>query len=232
MDKHKIVLVEDDLKLQRILSDYLIKQGFEMITEDNGLQAPHTILHNSPALVLLDLMLPGQDGLTICRQIRDKFHGKILMLTASDDDFDQVSALEMGMDDFLIKPVKPRILLAHIRMLLRRNDNWTTQQENTIDNISHFGQLEIHHQLRRCTLANKEINLTTSEFHLLDLLVHHQQVLSRDWLTKEIRGIDYDGLDRSIDNKILSLRKKLGDTEGKGILTVRGKGYLFIPDVW
>lgn len=231
MLKPKIVIIEDDVKLQKMLSDYLEKQGFNVICDDNGLTAGQTILDNNPALVLLDLMLPGQDGLTICRQIRDKFQGKILMLTASDDDFDHVAALETGMDDFLVKPVKPRILLAHMRMLLRRSED-EEEQSSTKGNIKHFGQLEVNHQLHRCLLGKHEVNLSDSEFELLWLLINSKEVLSRNALTQKLRGIEYDGLDRSIDNKIVSLRKKLNDQEAKGILTVRGKGYLFVPDQW
>lgn len=232
MSPQKLVIVEDDSKLQQMLSDYLFKQGFNVISVSDGDKAPAVILSESPALVLLDLMLPGQDGLTICRQIRNDFKGKILMLTASDDDFDHVAALETGMDDFITKPVKPRVLLARIRMLLRRSE-----QVSSVDNGNelNFGKLTLNKARRSCELSGQSVVMTDSEFDLLLLLASSaEEVLSRDVLTKLLRGIEYDGIDRTVDNKIVALRKKLNDdtVPPKKIITVRGKGYLFIPDAW
>ncbi|WP_390903274.1 response regulator [Vibrio cortegadensis] len=232
MSVQKLVIVEDDLKLQSMLNDYFLKQGFNVITVGDGNEAPQVILNENPDLVLLDLMLPGQDGLTICRQIRNDYRGKILMLTASDDDFDHVAALETGMDDFVSKPVKPRVLLARIRMLLRRAES-TSVVENK--NELHFGQLKLNKAHRSCELGAQNIVMTDSEFDLLLLLASSaEEVLSRDVLTKLLRGIEYDGIDRTVDNKIVALRKKLGDVSvpPRKIITVRGKGYLFIPDAW
>ncbi|EOB3570905.1 response regulator [Vibrio vulnificus] len=231
VEDQKLIIVEDDIKLQQMLSDYFMSQGFSVITVDNGTDAPEMILNEKPALVLLDLMLPGQDGLSVCRQIRDAYNGKILMLTASDDDFDHVAALEIGADDFVNKPIKPRVLLARVRMLLRRPDVAVNQDANNC----RYGTLKLNRIRRECQLTDQTINLTDGEFDLLWLLATSaEQVLSRESLTKALRGIEYDGVDRTIDNRVVTLRKKLNDTTTppKKILTVRGKGYMFMPDTW
>ncbi|MEJ3625500.1 response regulator [Vibrio vulnificus] len=231
VEDQKLIIVEDDIKLQQMLSDYFMSQGFSVITVDNGTDAPEMILNEKPALVLLDLMLPGQDGLSVCRQVRDAYNGKILMLTASDDDFDHVAALEIGADDFVNKPIKPRVLLARVRMLLRRPDVAVNQDANNC----RYGTLKLNRIRRECQLADQTINLTDGEFDLLWLLATSaEQVLSRESLTKALRGIEYDGVDRTIDNRVVTLRKKLNDTTTppKKILTVRGKGYMFMPDTW
>lgn len=238
----KIVLVEDDEKLCELLANYLRQQQFEVITVHDGLQAPDVIISHQPDLVVLDLMLPGMDGLSICRKIRGKVQSKIMILTASDDDIDHVAGLEVGGDDFVNKPIKPRVLLARIRMLLRRQINDTNLdcdaacQATASDELEHrYGTLTINHRSRNCEMDGETVCLTDSEFNLLWLLASHpDEVLTREFLVMETRGIKYDGLDRTIDNKIVTLRKKLGDNPSlpRKIITVRGKGYLFVPDRW
>ena len=229
--KQSIFIVEDDPKLQAMLSEYFVEQGFDVRCIDNGTDAPDAIIEAQPDLVLLDLMLPGQDGLSVCRQIRECFKGKVLMLTASDDDFDHVAALEIGADDFVNKPIKPRVLLARIRMLLRRKEGTTSDSDTCLE----VGVLCRNRLRKACALNHEPIALTDGEFDLLWVLANHpEQTLSREWLTKTLRGIEYDGTDRTIDNRIVTLRKKLGDstTPPQKIITVRGKGYLFMPDAW
>ncbi|ENM3750812.1 response regulator transcription factor CarR [Vibrio cholerae] len=228
-----LYIIEDDTKLREMLAEYMTNQGFQVTTFATGETASEQILLNQPDLVLLDLMLPGENGLTICRQIRAQFLGKILMLTASDDDFDHVAALEMGADDFVNKPIKPRVLLARIRMLMRREERTTANADTT--HLLQFGALLLNQSRRHCELDGEVINLSDSEFDLLWLLASAaDQVVSREFLTKSLRGIEYDGLDRTVDNKIVTLRKKLCDDSStpKRIITVRGKGYLFVPDTW
>lgn len=228
-----LYIIEDDTKLREMLAEYMTNQGFQVTTFATGETAPEQILLNQPDLVLLDLMLPGENGLTICRQIRAQFLGKILMLTASDDDFDHVAALEMGADDFVNKPIKPRVLLARIRMLMRREERTSASADAT--HLLQFGGLLLNQSRRHCELDGEVINLSDSEFDLLWLLASAaDQVVSREFLTKSLRGIEYDGLDWTVDNKIVTLRKKLCDDSStpKRIITVRGKGYLFVPDTW
>ena len=232
MSAIKLVIVEEDDKLREVLAEYFQTHRFKVATARDGLEAPALIKKICPDLVLLDLMLPGQDGLTVCRQIRTWFTGKVLILTASGDDFDHIAALETGADDFITKPIKPRVLLARIRMLLRRTYSVnTTSQYRQLE----FGQLVLSQSNRSCVLAGNTITLTDSEFDLLWLLAQSAgDTLSRDALTKELRGIDYNGLDRSVDNRIVVLRQKLKRkaTDPQGIITVRGKGYLFVADAW
>ena len=229
--KQSLIIVEDDPKLQAMLCEYFEGQGFEVLSIDNGTDAPDAILESQPDLVLLDLMLPGQDGLSVCRLIRECYKGKILMLTASDDDFDHVAALEIGADDFVTKPIKPRVLLARIRMLLRRKEASNADSDTCLE----VGVLSLNRLRKTCTFNHEPIALTDGEFDLLWVLASHpEQTLSREWLTKTLRGIEYDGTDRTIDNRVVTLRKKLGDTTTppQKIITVRGKGYLFMPDAW
>lgn len=240
----KIVLVEDDAKLCDLLGDYFRQQQFEVITVTDGNEAPAVIIREQPDLVILDLMLPGMDGLSVCRKVRAKVKSKIMMLTASDDDIDHVAGLEVGADDFVNKPIKPRVLLARIRMLLRRDLNMPSPADFSAsgagvqaatDPLYRYGALTINQRRRTCELAGQSICLTDSEFRLLWLLASQpDEVLTRDYLVMETRGIQYDGLDRTIDNKIVSLRKKLDDNPSlpRKIITVRGKGYLFVPDRW
>ncbi|GLT19398.1 DNA-binding response regulator [Vibrio zhanjiangensis] len=232
-----LFIVEDDAKLRSMLAEYFVKHDFDVKTFEDGNSAVDAIIELQPTILLLDLMLPGNDGLTICRQIRSKYMGKVLMLTASDDDFDHVAALEIGADDFVSKPIKPRVLLARIRMLMRRGEESSASlgSETSEINILNYGRLSLNHSRKTCLLDNAQISMSDSDFDLLWILASSpDQVLSRDVLTKSLRGIEYDGLDRTIDNKVVTLRKKLGDssTTPKRIITVRGKGYLFVPDSW
>ncbi|CAK4073803.1 response regulator [Vibrio sp. MarTm2] len=233
MTNPTLVIVEDDPILSEMLQEYFESQSFDVVTISEGTSAAEQILSIQPDIVLLDLMLPEVDGLTICRQLRNKFSGKILMLTASDDDFDHVAALETGADDFISKPVKPRVLLARIRVLLRRVAE--SEANSDASNELSFGKLTLNKLTKGCVLNGKDIAIAESEFELLWLLASSpEQVLSRNYLTQQLRGVDYDGIDRFIDNKIVVLRKKLNDNTipPKKIITVRGKGYLFVPERW
>ena len=234
-----ILLVEDDQKLASLLQTYFTNFGFETSVVASGVQAIARIIDNPPTLVILDLMLPDVDGLSVCRQIRSEYTGQILMLTASGDDMDQVAALEIGADDFVQKPIQPRVLLARVKNLLRRAAVPAANEQKQTDVSSAkertIGALWLSETLQRCKLDDELVPLTPSEFSLLWHLVEHaENVLSREALLLSLRKIEYDGLDRSIDNKIAQIRKKLKDDANRpqGIITVRGKGYMFVPDYW
>lgn len=235
-DQPSIILIEDDEKLAQLLLDYFSHNQFaiEHLSSDN--QVFDKIIQAQPDVLLLDLRLPFNDGLYICRQIRQQYQGKILMFTASGDDIDQVTAIELGVDDFVQKPIQPRVLLARIKMLLRRvssAEQVSTSQPGTQE--LHYGRLWINQNLRRCQLDEALLDISNSEFNLLwELASHAYKVLSRDQLTLIVTGKEFDGLNRTIDNKIVQLRKKLGDNAArpKGLITVRGKGYMFVPDFW
>ena len=227
-----IFIVEDDLKLASLLNDYFTEFDFETTVLTSGEDAADSIIVSQPDLIILDLRLPKVDGLSICREIRNKYQGIILMLTASGDDIDQVAALEIGVDDFVQKPVQPRVLLARIRMLLRRTVK-KINSDITKEIIS--GGLTVNNALKSCTLHEQLVPLTPSEFALLWQLVSHPDTaLSREQLQKSFTGLEYDGTNRIIDNKIAQIRKKLKDDSNrpKGIITVRNKGYMFVPDYW
>jgi two-component system response regulator RstA len=177
-------------------------------------------------------MLPGADGLTVCREVRSAYKNPILMLTARTDDMDQVLGLEMGADDYVAKPVKPRVLLARIRALLRRVET-DSERDNSPARLE-FGALVIDNSAREVTLAGESVDLTSAEYDLLWLLASNAgTVLSRETIFEKLRGIQYDGQDRSIDVRISRIRPKVGDDpeNPKRIKTVRSKGYLFVKEI-
>ena len=237
----KILIVEDDERLATLSQDYLKNNGMEVDVVSDGKLAITEILEHQPDLVVLDLMLPSVDGLEICKAVRDKFKNPILMLTARTDDVDQVLGLEMGADDYVAKPVRPRVLLARIRALLRRNegaDDAAAESEGEAkgdnpDRLS-FGVLMIDNGAREVRLEGKPVELTSAEYDLLWLLASNAgKILSREEIFERLRGIEYDGQDRSIDVRISRIRPKVGDDpmNPKRIKTVRSKGYLFVKDI-
>lgn len=230
----RILLVEDDERLAELTAEYLTRNDLEVAIEGRGDTAEHRIIAEQPDLVILDVMLPGKDGFEVCRAVRPAYRGVILMLTARDEDFDQILGLEMGADDYIAKPVQPRVLLARIKALLRRlPGNGEAAPASVEEKV--FGHFRISQATRTASLAGQAIDLTTAEFDLLWLLASHAgSVLSRDDLLQELRGIGFDGLDRSIDARISRLRKKLNDDPDNPtrIKTVRGKGYLFSKHDW
>lgn len=228
----RILIVEDDQRLAELTREYLEGNGLRVSIESDGGQAVARILAERPDLVILDLMLPGEDGLSICRKVRGRYDGPILMLTARTDDMDQVLGLEMGADDYVCKPVRPRVLLARIRALLRRSEGVTEAVEDTPRRLE-FGSLVIDNAMREAWLSERSIELTSAEFDLLWLLaVNAGRILSREEIFNALRGIEYDGQDRSIDVRISRIRPKIGDDpmHPRLIKTVRSKGYLFVGE--
>lgn len=232
-----ILLVEDDARLAKLTATYLEGNGLSVVVEARGSAALDRFKQVKPKLVLLDLMLPGQDGLTICRELRKSFSGPILMFTAKDSDIDQVIGLEAGADDYVSKPADPMVLLARVRALLRRIDHAGDGDGDGNGDSGEItvGSLKILEASRQVWLNGREVRLTTQEFELLRVLAAQAgTVLSREELFSRTRGIDYNGLDRSIDGRISKLRKKLDDDSlsPMRIKTVWGKGYLLVPDAW
>ncbi len=230
----RILLVEDDERLAELTAEYLKKNEFTVEVEPRGDAAEKRIIETRPDLVVLDIMLPGQDGFAVCRAVRPHYDGVILILTARDEDIDQILGLELGADDYIAKPVQPRLLLARIKALLRRAGPTGADSPGENETLT-FGNFRISQQTRTAQLGGETIDLTTAEFDLLWLLARHAgNILSRDDLLQQLRGIGFDGLDRSIDARISRLRKKLHDDPENPtrIKTVRGKGYLFSRHDW
>ncbi|TQV86900.1 response regulator transcription factor [Aliikangiella coralliicola] len=229
--KQKILLIEDDQKLAQLTQSYLTDAGFTVAIESDGNKAIDHFQRFTPDLIILDIMLPGKDGLTICKEIRPSFDGPILMLTARNEDFDQVLGLEFGADDYVIKPVEPRVLLARINALLRRSYS----QKKSLSEKLKFGCLEIDIQSRKVIFEGAPASVSSHEFELLTLLAENAgNILSRDELFNQLYNRPYDGMDRSIDVRVSQLRKKFGDhpEDPFRIKTIWGKGYLFVADAW
>ncbi|MEX5595497.1 response regulator [Pseudomonas orientalis] len=229
-DPWQVLIVEDDERLAELTREYLESNGLRVSVENDGALAAARIIAEQPDLVILDLMLPGEDGLSICRKVRGGYDGVILMLTARTDDMDQVQGLDMGADDYVCKPVRPRLLLARIHALLRRSEPAPAVEHQR---RLQFGPLVVDNALREAWLHQGGIELTSAEFDLLWLLVANAgRILSREEIFIALRGVGYDGQDRSIDVRISRIRPKIGDDpiHPRLIKTIRSKGYLFVPE--
>lgn len=229
----RILVVEDDLKLASLVQEFLEQNGFSVEVEARGDHAPERILRDRPELVILDLMLPGLDGLSICKQVRPRYQGAILMLTARGDEVDEVVGLELGADDYMAKPVRPRLLLARVNTLLRRTQQPLSEHSEAPAGRVELGSMVIDANSRTLRIDDQAVELTTAEFDLLWLLASNAgQVLTRERIYADLRGIEYDGVDRSIDLRIARLRRKIGDDakQPQRIKSVRGVGYLFAVD--
>lgn len=244
MDGARILLVEDDERLAQLVSDALTKAGWQVTHAARGDEGEALMRRERFDVVLLDGHLPGKDGFDVLRDVRRDFTGRIVMLTARDDDIDQVLGLEGGADDYITKPVAPRVLLARLKAMLRREaptvgtagtagTAGTTGAAAGADRrVMRFGTLELNPAAREVTLSGQALALTTAEYELLYFLAARAgQVVSRDDIMQGLRGLEFDGLDRAIDARISRLRRKIGDDADTPtrIKTVRGKGYLFAP---
>jgi two-component system, OmpR family, response regulator len=224
-----ILFIEDDPEIRQLVQDYLQRQGFRIRTGDGGSALDrHLSVYGEPDLIVLDIMLPGEDGLSICRRLRSASRVPIIMLTARGEDIDRILGLEMGADDYLAKPFNPRELVARIRAVLRRNE-----PAPQIGRRLQAGRLLIDLDARS-VLHEKDgpIELTSAEFDLLECLVMRPgRVLSREQLMDWTRGRDVQPFDRTIDVQISRLRKKI-NTEGSPLIkTVRNAGYILAVTV-
>jgi|OM-RGC.v1.011057842 two-component system OmpR family response regulator/two-component system response regulator RstA len=235
--KQHIMLVEDDMSLAEWFGDYLTEHGYLVTLVNRGDAAVELIRTDLPELVVLDIMLPVKDGFDVCKEARAFYQGPILMMTARDDEMDEILGLELGADDYVTKPVKPRVLLSRIKALLRRSNtpNQPNAETNLNEGLIELGSLYIDAPSRAVKLHGQTIAISSNEFDLLWYLAQSAgQVVSRTELFNQLRGSEYDGFDRSIDIFISRLRKKLGDDANHPyrIKTVWGKGYLLAADAW
>ena len=227
-----IVLVEDDQELAQWIADYLQAKQFDVTVYGNGKQAYDALVKQLPDLIILDGMLPEMDGFEICKRLRLLTRVPIIMLTARDEEIDEILGLEMGADDYITKPVRGRLLETRIKSLLRRTGG--TDSALTPPSIK-LGALEISKSDLAVRLHGVSLKVSSKEFEVLWLLAQHAgQVVSRDMLSQQLRGFDYDGFDRTIDLRISRLRKKLLDNavEPYKIKSIWGKGYLLATEVW
>jgi len=237
-NKQRVLVVDDEAEIREMLTEYLNSHGFEVMAADSGKTMRELLAQQVPDVVLLDVNLPGEDGLTLARYVRERFDLPIIMVTAADEVVDRVVGLEVGADDYLTKPFDPRELRARIKSVLRRYQQagmaaGTATKAETTARVA-FGRCTLELDTRRL-LDDKqqEIPLTSMEFDLLKIFAERpNRVLSRDQILNLTRNRDWDPFDRSIDIRIARLRKKIEADPDKPctLKTVRGAGYMFVPN--
>ncbi len=224
-----ILVVDDEPKIVKLARDYLEQGGFRVVSAADGKTALAVARHEHPDLIVLDLMLPGMDGLDVCRTLRRESDVPIIMLTARVEEADRLIGLELGADDYIVKPFSPRELVARVRAVLRRVQGGVHQA-----GIIRAGDLVIDLNGHRVTRAGEPLQLTRTEFNLLAALAQHPgQTLTREQLIHRLYDVAYEGFDRSIDAHIKNLRQKLEPDPGEPryVLTVYGVGYKFSDEV-
>ena len=227
-ESYRILIIDDDVNLNALLTEYLQGFGHTLVSETTAAAGRKRLRRELPDLLILDVMLPDTDGLTLCREIRDEYDVPIIMLTARGEVADRVMGLEFGADDYMPKPFEPRELVARIQSVIRRSN------DNIQGEVLSCDGLRLETETRRVELDGNDIELTTMEFELLKGLMESRgRVMSRDRLIERLRGIDADVFDRSIDMLISRLREKLGDgpRQPRFIRTVRMGGYQFVGAV-
>jgi two-component system phosphate regulon response regulator OmpR len=231
---HSILVVDDDPALRDLLERYLREQGFVTATAKDGTAMDAYLERHTVDLVVLDLMLPGEDGLSIARRLRTKGDVPILILSARSDEVDRIVGLEVGADDYLPKPFNPRELLARIRAILRRRDKLSSTPGTTeAHEVRSFGPFRVDLTTQTLSRHDEPVTLTSGEFALLRVFLEHpNHVLSRDSLVDKLKGYDRSPFDRSIDVRIARLRRKIEPDHANPqyILTEWGQGYRFSPD--
>ena len=230
--KPLIYVVDDDPGIRDSLAEYLAGQGFEVASADGGAALDALLDEARPDLLVLDLMMPGEDGLSIARRLKGQAGSPpIIMLSAKGEDIDRIVGLEVGADDYLPKPFNPRELLARIRAVMRRGAATPAAADEPL-RMFEFGPFTANLDARSLSRGDEEIDLTSGEFSLLEIFVAHpNRALSRDWLMDQLRGFERDPYDRSIDVRVNRLRKKIEDdpSNPRYIKTVWGQGYLITP---
>lgn len=228
----RVLVVDDDAGLRDLLSEYLVKQGFLVETARDGREMDQRLAAAQPDLVVMDLMLPGEDGLSLTRRIKAQHNLPVIMLSARGEDIDRIVGLEVGADDYLAKPFNPRELLARIRAVLRRGGEAGAGGAQAQEETARFGPYVLDLAAQRLSREGEEIVLTQAEFTLLKVFVEHpNRALSRDQIMDWLKGFERDPFDRSIDVRVTRLRRKLEDDPANPVYirTVWGQGYLFSP---
>lgn len=227
----RILVVDDDPGLRKLLQAYLGDSGFAVETAEDGTAMWQALGYGMPDAIVLDLMMPGEDGLSLARRLRSQSSVPILMLSARGEEIDRVVGLEMGADDYLAKPFSPRELLARLRALLRRSQGHEADASPQAVTAG-FGPFRLDVASHRLTRDGIEVKLSTAEFALLRIFVEHPlRVLSRDVLIDMLKGYERDPFDRTVDIRVARLRRKIEPDPASPVFirTVRGEGYLFNP---
>jgi len=222
MAAEHILIVEDEVKIADLLKDYLCKAGFKVTCLTRGDDAVDAVAHLSPALMLLDIMLPGADGISVCREVRKFSSIPIIMVTAKVEEVDRLIGLELGADDYICKPFSPREVVARVKAVLRRTHPGEANRRLAA------GPIILDENTRQVTVDGKPLNLTPSEFGLLNVLITHpERVFSRSELLDKVQGYRFDGYDRTIDSHVKNLRKKIYRIMPRRevIATIYGVGY-------
>lgn len=231
-NKLKILVVDDDLALRNLLCEYLDKQGFSVKPLEDGKALDRYLAHSTVDLIILDLMMPGEDGLSIVKRLNGQFDIPIIMLSACGEDTDRIIGLEVGADDYLAKPFNPRELLARIRSVLRRQGGQKKSSTDENKELYTFGPFNLDSGNQTLLRDNEIISLTCGEFSLLKILVENpKRILSRDNLLEKLKGYDCAPFDRSIDVRIMRLRQKIETDTANPVYikTVWDQGYQFVP---
>lgn len=230
--ENRILIIDDDEKLQKLLKEYLEDNGFIVLSRLDGSDALKTIQMESPGMIILDIMLPGKDGLEVLKDIRREYPIPVIMLTAKGEDTDRIVGLELGADDYVPKPFNPRELLARIKAVLRRAAAYDSDTDDKGKGLFiRAGGLTLSKAKQAVLIENKELELSSTEYRILEVLMKHPNtVLSRDQLMTLAQGKDFMAFDRSIDVHISKLRAKLEQDprSPKRIKTVWGSGYMFV----
>jgi DNA-binding response OmpR family regulator len=225
-----VLVVEDEVDLSQVMRDRLVADGHEVVVAHDGAAAMSSVAKRVPDVILLDWMLPDMDGLAVCRRLREHHLMPIIMVTARGDEVDRVLGLEVGADDYLVKPFSLRELLARVRAMLRRVDLDGRRQGAPAAERIQTGPLVVDATSRVATLEGVPMHLTRKEFELLTVLVSNPgRAFSREFLVERVWGSDFDGFDRAVDTHVTRLRRKLGPL-GDRIVTVWGVGYRFNPE--
>ena len=230
---HLILVVDDDSGIRSLLSRYLNEQGYQTATVSDGKGMDQWLLNNQPDMIIMDLMLPGEDGLSLTRKIRTTSNTPIIMLTARGEEIDRIIGLEIGADDYLPKPFNPRELLARIRAIFRRSETTTNENDSETKSLIQFADFILDISSMELRQKDSKITLTTGEIELLIVLAQNpEKVLTRDQLMNKLDGGLRDSFDRSIDVRITRLRSKIekNPSDPQFIRTVWGKGYRFTPN--
>ena len=225
MGKQKILVVDDDKHIAELISLYMMKDGYETEEVYDGREAIKVAESFQPDLILLDLMLPGMDGYQVCTEIRKNSRVPIIMLTAKGETFDKVLGLELGADDYIVKPFDPKELVARVKAVLRRSENKSGEEDK---NLLKFDGLEINLSNYSVSYNGKSLEFPPKEFELLSFLAQHpNRVFTREQLLDRIWGYEYVGDTRTVDVHVKRIREKLNSEDEWGILTVWSVGYKF-----